>query len=877
MVNNSKSDNSKVYPPIETDKRRGLTQADAALRLEYFGSNSLPTGKRDTYFLLFIRQFKSPLIFILVIAGVLMSILGTQADAISVVLVVIANAFIGAYQEGRAGAALETLQRYTKTDATVIRDGQTHIIDSSEVVPSDIIVLQEGEQVPADADILESQNLTVNEAALTGESEPIHKFERSKEYSDLRLAKVFKGTLIVAGHGLARVLATGSYTEIGKVSKSMLGVSMEMPLMVELRRLTRSILYVISGSAILLFVVGILLEHSVLEMFFFTVAIAVATIPEGLPIVFTIVLALSVARMAKKNALVKRLQAVEGLGEVDIIAVDKTGTLTRNEMMVTTAIIGKDQFIVSGNGYEPNGEVQLNNQSVQLNPPEDLDLLGAITALSGSARTSYDEKSEVWKVSGDPTEAALIIFGKKIGHDQSQLEQLKVIAEQPFSSDRKYRAMIIEYKTTRYCALVGAPEVVLDLSQDAKREKNLLEKQYLQFSRRGLRMVSVSLARTDSLTITDRVLRATSHFAFIGMHDPLRADAASAIAESNYYGIGIKMITGDHPETAKAIALEAGLMKHGDQILTGSIIAKLSPSELKKRVREVSVFARVTPNQKLDIIRAIQANGLRVAMTGDGVNDAPALLAADLGVAMGKIGTEVAKDASDLVILDDKLQTIVVAIREGRAIKRSLQRVTLYLLSTNAGEILIAIACLALNLPLPFTASQILWLNVVTDSFLDIALGIRVTEQGLEEKRLVREHILPPGSLIKIALMAGLMALGSIYVYIWGLKSAPLQAATLTLTTLAAYQWWNAWNLRNDRASFFNFEGRKELPLLAATAIVVVLQLFAVYSPFMQNYLQTLPLSKYNWFIAVMISFSLPILHEFIRHFPKVRWSQSNS
>ncbi len=875
-------------------RQHGLTKEEATERFQEYGFNKLPEGKVDGLLLIFSRQFQSPLIYILFAAAGIVLAMGEVIDASIIFGVLLFNAIVGTIQEGKAQNTLLALKRFAETSATVLRDGKELIIPDTEVMPGDIIVLQEGEKVPADARIIFSNTLKVDEASLTGESEPVTKTNIVLTADNLGVADqknmIFKGTHILSGNGTAVVVATGLATEIGKIAQKISAIDTEIPLKTNIRYLSYVIIVTVAVISVSLIVLGVLGGYSLKEMFTTAVALSVSIIPEGLPIVMTLVLATGVRRMSKRNVLVKRLQAVEALGQTKIIAVDKTGTLTRNEMLIQRVYADGKDFDITGSGYEPKGEVMFGSKIIDpLTHPEML-FSGRIAAFCANARLSFSEETKLWKIAGDPTEAAMLVFSEKIGfrHDALERETPKIF-ELPFDYLRKYHATIRAVDGKNFLTVVGAPEKVLELCKKTWRQdetalltnekKKELEAVFHRLARNGFRVVAYAINPDTERSVDQDAMPSLTFVGFFGMNDALRPEVKEAMKRVRAAGMRVVMITGDHRLTAQAIAKEADIWFEGDRVLTGEEIDVMRDEELAEELTHTSVFARVTPNHKLRIIQAYRKRGEVVAMTGDGVNDAPSLVAADLGVAMGKIGTEVAKEASDIILLDDNFASIVSAAEEGRGIYKTIKRVILYLFSTSMGEVLVIVGGLVLGFPLPLLAAQIIWLNFVTDGFLDISLAMEPKEEGLMQGKFERPKKWIVDGLMaqRMFLMALPMAIGTLYLFMGYLPAEVLtqtgfetdftKAWTISLTTLAVFQWFNAWNCRSESKSIFQMNPFSNMFLVGATTIVILLQLFAVYNPFMQKFLHTTPLEFSEWLTIISIASSVIIVEEVRKFF----------
>lgn len=889
---------------IFSTHENGLTSGEAHDRLGRFGPNVLPEPQRESVFLIFLRQFASPLIYVLFLAAAVVFWLGEFTDGLVIIFVLILNAAIGAFQEGKATNTLRALKKFVETNATVFRDGEEEIIPDREVVPGDIILLQEGEKVPADARLFLSRGLLVDEAALTGESEPASKevgvvFGENVSVADQN-NMVFRGTYVVVGNGKAVVIRTGAETFIGAISKEITSITSDIPLKKDIKELSKMIVGVVFLISASVFLLGVYFEKTASEMFRTVVALAVSAIPEGLPVVFTVVLAAGVFRMSRKKALVKKLQAVEALGQVTVIAVDKTGTLTKNELVLRDVFINGKFFEVRGSGYEPKGEILLGQDIIDPLNHEELIFAGKMAAFCANAKTSFVEEGGYWRIVGDPTEAAMLVLAEKIGFKKMELEmESPLLAEIPFDYKNKYHATAHRHDGKELIIISGAPEKIISLSNReyffgegmalpggeefprlTEEKKDYLESIFLEFSRKGKRVVAFAFAELSLKPKEEYVgamidLERAKDIVFGGfyaMEDSIRSEAIESIKAAERAGVSVVMITGDHRVTAEAIAREVGLFKNHDRIFTDEEIDRLSIPNLAKILGGTKIFARITPDHKMKIIKALKYRGDIVAMTGDGVNDAPSLVAADLGISMGKIGTEVAKEASDIVILDDNLGTIVAAIEEGRSVLRTLKKVILYLFSTSLGEVFVIAASIFLRLPLPVLPAQIIWLNLVTDSFLDVSLALEPKEDGLLNGGVnKRDRKLFDSSIFhRAGFMAGAMMVGTLGIFVYYLENFPEKALTVSMTTLAVFQWFNAWNCRSSTVSVFSRGFLRNRFLIAATGLVVGLQMLAVYAPPFQRILRTTPLGLRDWGLILLVSLSIVAVEEIRKIFVRL-------
>ncbi len=858
---------------------RGLTPNQVKENLSIFGANLLPETKTDSIVIIFLRQFQSPLIYVLLLAGVIIIYIKEYVDAGIVAFILIFNAVIGAFQEGRAQNTLASLKKYIETKATVLRGGVEEIISDTSVVPGDILILEEGEKIAGDARLIESSGLLVDESALTGESQPVEKTSGALHQPNLAVSDqtnmVFKGTHVLSGSGKAIVVATGINSFIGGISNTIAHIESEDPLKKDFRQLSKLIIITAVTICGGVFGLGLLAGNSLKEMFTVVVSLAVSIIPEGLPIVLTLVLATGVWRMSKRNALVKKLQAVESLGQAKVIAVDKTGTITKNELVVQRVYTNGKMYEITGNGYEPDGQVLLNNVAEKPQEHESLMRIAKLSGLSANGRAVFSEEQQVWQVFGDPTEAALVAFSKKTGNDPDrQIQETPRVGELPFSYENKYHAVLNEAKNGLELTVIGASEKILELVENEwseQRQKPLtkirreeIKSQIEELSKSGFRVLGVATKEHQSKALTHNHITGMSLVGLIGMRDVLRPEAKEALLRASEAGIKVVMITGDHKLTAEAIAAEVGIFKLGDTVLSGTELEELSDNELAHKLGTVSVFARVTPEHKMRIIEAYKSRHEIIAMTGDGVNDAPSLVAADLGVSMGKIGTEVAKEASDIVLLDDNFGSIVAAVEEGRNIYKTIKKVILYLVSTGFGEAFTIAFALIAGFPLPLVAAQIIWLNFVTDGFLTIALAMEPREQGLLEKpnQNGSQNLIDHQMKIRIVTMALTMALGSLWMFSQYHQGEIIKAWSISMTTLAVFQWLNAWNCRHGSRSLFALSPFSNIYLLGATILVIILQMFAIYNPFFQKILKTTGLSINEWVLILAVSSSIIVVEE---------------
>lgn len=862
----------------------GLGNSEAKEKLLLNGRNALPVGKEATLLVSFLSQFKSPLIYVLIIAAIAVTILGDLNDGFIIFFVLFINAIIGTFQEGKANKTLRSLRDFSKGVAVVVRDGKEIEIHDEELTVGDVIVVRSGDKIPADARLISSQSFKVNESAISGESEPVMKdaapLKKDVPLPD-RKNMIYKGSLSVAGQARAVVVAVGLQTMIGGISTKLRDIESEIPLKQKVADFSKLVGLSVLAAALFVVMVGIWRGVPLKEIFFTATAISVSLIPEGLPVVITLILAKGVYRMAQKNALVKNMQAVEALGEANILAVDKTGTITKNELTVLKVLVDKKEFDVSGSGYSPKGDLLLLGNVVDpLNHPELL-FAGKTACFCADAAVEFTEsdslsKVEMVKVIGDPTEAALLVFAQKTGFKKDELEaEEPKVYEIPFSFEYKFHTTLHKKGKEFLMTVVGAPEVILNKvseiwTSEGKRnisdaDRDRIEEKIKKFSKLGLRVLAFAVHNGESSVVDIENMPTLCFGGLYAMKDVLREGVAEAVGLARQNGLKTVMITGDHVGTAEAIAREAGIWQEGDMVMTGTELATLKNNELDDRIGKVSVFARVLPEHKLTIVESYKRLGLTVGMTGDGVNDALSLRAANLGLAMGMGGTEVAKESADIVLLDNNFKSIISAIHEGRAIYKTIKKVVLYLVSTSIGEFLVIAGALVLGLPLPISPTQILWLNLVTDGFLVVALAFE--KESFENRKYKRDKLLfSKKDAFRAICMGAVMMLGTLLVFRGASESLHDSLATLSLTLLAMFQWFNVWNVRSERNSVF-YKPFSNPYLLLAISATILLQVFAIYNPFMQNVLDTSPISLYEWGYLVLIASSIVWVEEIRKYF----------
>lgn len=863
----------------------GLDEAQAKQRLEKAGPNSLEAEVGVSPLRMLARQVNNPLIYLLIGAAVLSFVIGHRVDAGVIVGVVILNTLLGFFQEWRAEGALKALSEMSAHHTRVLRNGKPLEIAASQVVPGDVLALETGDRVAADARILSSDNLHVDESALTGESQAVAKQpENAAEDAPLadRRNMVWMSTNITGGRGRAVVVETGMRTAMGKIAGDVRATVREStPLQKRMHKLG---LILGAGGivlAVVVFGLGLLRGHEWMGMLMYSVAVAVSAIPEGLPAVISVTLALGVRRMARRNAIIRRMSAVETLGSTTVICSDKTGTITENQMTARKLWAGGRAFEVSGDGYQTEGELRHEGGEAVGEHPPALERLLRIGVLSNNAELK--EEDGQWSVEGNPSEGALLAVAIKAGMDIEALRnENQRFAEIPFSSDAKYNATLHPDPNGdgRVACVKGAPERILEfcshVMKDGKPEKfdDGLRREIIKISEhyasQALRVMAGAYREMprghDRLKKTD-VESGLTLAGLWGMLDPPRKESAQAVSDARSAGIYPVMITGDHAITALAIARQVGITKDGPA-LTGADIEKMEKPELTKAALAGGVFARVSPAHKLKLMEALKEQGHIVAMTGDGVNDAPALKGADIGIAMGRAGTEVAKEAADMVLTDDNFATIVHAVEEGRVIYSNLRRVVYFLLTTNLGEILTLVGALAVGMDLPLTAVMVLWINLVTDGACTVPLGVEPRHSDVlkHPPRDPKAFIVDRKAALRMALLMPLMAIGTLGLFWYARQQGELNyARTVAFTAMAAFQWFQAFNARSTYQSVFSIGVFSNRPLLLGVGVSILLQLGVIYTPVGQKLFGTTGLSVMDWLLIVAVSSSIWVADEILK------------
>jgi magnesium-transporting ATPase (P-type) len=837
----------------------GLTCDEAAARLQTYGPNRLPEVGKRSALVRFILQFHNVLIYVLLGSAAITALLGHLADTLVILAVVVANAVIGFVQEGKAEKAMDAIRSMLALKASAMRDGTRHTIEGETLVPGDIVLLEAGDKVPADLRLIQVNSIQIQEAILTGESVPVEKQTKIVAASALlgdRASMAYSGTLVTSGLGRGVIVATGMDTEIGCISGMLSTVqTLTTPLLRQINVFAQWLTVLILLIAVILLVFGYFVAHfEFSEMFMAVVGLSVAAIPEGLPAVLTITLAVGVQAMARHNAIVRRLPAIETLGSVSVICTDKTGTLTRNEMMVASVVTEADVFSLEGTGYEPKGVIKLDDVAVSVREHAILEELGRSAALCSDA--SLHEREGVWTVEGDPMEGALLALSGKVGIDvRKELGAWTRTDAIPFDAEHRFMATLNhDHEDHAFISVKGAPEQLFSMCSEQRTASDSTEpfdqgywhEKAESVATKGQRVLAIAIkpVPTDHTVLEfSDVKRGLIMVGLVGLIDPPRPEAVEAIAECHGAGIRVKMITGDHRGTAAAIGKQIGL-KDPDKVLTGADLDDMDAPALAAAVLDTDIFARTSPQHKLLLVMALQAHGMTVAMTGDGVNDAPALKRADAGIAMGLKGSEAAKEAAELVLADDNFASIVAAVRQGRTVYDNIKKVISWTLPTNAGEAMTIIVALLFGMTLPVTPIQILWINLITATTLGIALAFEPTETDtMHRPPRPRNEPIFKGELAWHIVLVSVLFLGGVFgVYAYAVdKGYSVELArTIALNTLVVMEIFHLFFIRNIYDTSLKWEAVKGTKVVWTTVIIVTVAQFAItYLPPLQKLFST--------------------------------------
>ncbi|MCF7899194.1 cation-translocating P-type ATPase [Candidatus Babeliales bacterium] len=878
----------EIVQILKTDIKEGLTSEQASERLEEYGLNKLPEKKRFSILFIFLNQFSSFIIWVLIGALIISGFLGEWVDALAIGIIVILNAIIGFFQEYKAEKSLESLKKLTKPMSKVTRDGVLQTIASNQIVPGDIVVLEAGDIVPADGRIIHSIQLAMQEASLTGESVPVIKNSDvlSKEELPIgdRKNMAFMGTIVVRGKGTIIITQTARKTELGKIASMLSEEEEPTPLQVQLRHVGYQLVAICFGIVGMVFLFGILRGHGYVSMLLTSLSLAVAAIPEGLPAVVTVALAIGVRRMARKNAIIRRLMSVETLGCTSVICTDKTGTLTKNEMTVRKMWVNNKNFDVTGTGYEPEGQFLIDDQIIKTDDYDDYqELFFALKIGVLCNNANLIQKNSQWQIVGDPTEGALLVAAAKADLNKKDLEKGYPLQDEiPFDSDRKRMSMIRDDQNGKILFVKGAPDVICDRSTNIflDGQEILLTEEYKKnimqandsFATQALRVLAVAYKRITDQEIDESLEQDLVFVGLIAMIDPPRPEVKKAIEKCKIAGIRTVMITGDYKETAVAIGKEVGLFDDESLAFTGAELDQITDEDLKDKVQDIAVYARTSAEHKQRIVKAWRAGGKVVAVTGDGVNDAPAIKSADIGIAMGITGTEVTKEASDMVITDDNFASIVNAVEQGRGIYDNIVKFINYLLSANVSELLIifigtlfAFKDSAGNPYIPLLPIQLLWLNLITDGLPALALAMDPidTQVMMRKPRNSNEKIISLFFAFRVLVMGIILALGGLIACHFGLRTSAKLGHTMVLTCFVALELVRVQMVRSQ----YNIKLFSNFWMVGALISSLILQIGIVYIPFFQRIFSMVPLGIIDWFVILLIAVGVWIVGSLIEKF----------
>lgn len=873
-----KGKTNTVIDELETDSARGLTQTEADSRIEKYGKNEIASKSKKSLAKKIAEQLIDPMVIILIIASILSAITGDVVECIIIIAIVIINAIMSIVQEGRAEDSVEALQKMSSPEAKVIRDGKVKEIKSTEIVPGDIIRLETGDIVPADMRLLESENLKIDESSLTGESVAVEKDYKETYEDDMGIGDranfAYSSTIVTYGHGKGVVTTTGHNTEIGKIATDLDKVEDEItPLQKKLNGLSKLLSVLVLVVCIVVFAVGYLRSSmNILESLMIAVSLAVAAIPEGLTAVVTIVLSLGMNRMADKNAIVKKLLAVETLGATTTICSDKTGTLTQNEMTIIKAYTDNKEFDVEGSGYKPQGNIKYRDEVIK--DHKNINLMMMISSLCNDADLILED--EQYKIIGDPTEGAMLTFSEKWDITQENLDKkYPRLKEIPFDSERKMMSTFHKMEDGSYYSMTkGAPDIIIENSSKILLNgqveeftgelKNQLLEENSKLAQSALRVMAYSYRKfdtIDNLDITsENVEREMVFVGLTGMIDPPRQEAKAAVKECKSAGIDVIMITGDYLETAYAIGRDLGIADSKDQAIMGSKLNNLTDDEIQEVVKEKRIFARVSPENKVQLVNALKSNGHIVAMTGDGVNDAPAIKNADIGISMGITGTDVAKDTAEVILTDDNFATIVNAVEEGRIIYSNIKKFVSFLLSCNIAEVLIVFLSILFGLPSPLTPIQLLWLNLVTDAFPALAIGVEPGEKDImrQSPRDPNESIVDRHLKRSVIIQSLAIATAVLLSYVIGLKLVfpnNIEGAhTMVFATLITSELIRAFAVRSTKYTVKQLGFNTNPNLIKATILSFFLLLIVMYIPVLTELFELVTIT-WQWVIVLPLAF----------------------
>lgn len=887
----------QILTKLQT-RNSGLKAEEADNRIKEYGKNSLPEHKPPTAAMIFLHQFLSPLIYVLLVAGVISVLIGDLKDAFFIFAVILLNAALGTYQEWKAEKSAAALANLLTTVTIVKRDGEQVVIDTSLLVPGDIVLLESGNRVPADIRIISEKSFEVDESLLTGESVAVGKealiLPEETEVHE-RSNMVFAGTNVTHGRCTGIVVETGICTQIGRIAESVTKTKgTKPPLIIRMERFSRKISYIVLVACLVLGSVALYQGMPYVDVFFFSVALVVAAIPEGLPVAMTVALSIATSRMAKRNVIVRKLAAVESLGSCTCIASDKTGTLTLNRQTAKTIWLpSKQRFDLTGEGYSGDGEIlpSAGNENEKQSKKQLIELAQAVT-ICNEAQLNY--KHDKWDHQGDTVDVALLAVGYKAGINPSVfLKDIEIIGEIPYESEIRFSARFYHNSHGKEVAVKGATETILNYCDSAMVDgktaplnRKDIEKAANTLAEEGYRVIAVakgevhdSWSREDlkKKALDDKDLPKLTLIGIVGLIDPVRDDVKESIDQCREAGVKVVMITGDHPATALAIAKELDIAKEKSDVVTGKDLEDIGSADLPEfmeLVGRTAVFARVTPMQKLEIVSTLMKLGHFVAVTGDGVNDVPALHKANIGVAMGS-GTDIAKETASIIVMDDSFASIVAGIEEGRYAYNNIRKVIYLLISQGTAEILLFTAALLAGMPLPLIAVQLLWLNLATNGIQDVALAFEAGEKGVMNRppRKPKENIFD-GQMITQTVLSGLsMAVVAFAVWWWltGSNMEEYMARNILLLLMVMMENFHVLNCRSEHISAFKIAFSRNIPLIFGIIIAQVLHVFSMFSPFMQSILKTAPVDFLTWIALIPLAAIVLVNMEIFKYFQRKR------
>lgn len=855
----------EVIALLGSDRDKGLGLSEAVKRLDEFGRNEIPRGKKRSALVRLLAQFNNVLIYVLLAAALVTALMDHWVDTWVILAVIIINAIIGFIQEGKAEKALEGIRNMLSLEAVVIREGKRQNIPAEELVPGDIVSLKSGDKVPADLRLIQVRELRVEESPLTGESTAVEKDAAPAEPGAIigdQSSMAFSGTSVNYGNATGVVVATGLDTEIGRINQMISGVQeMTTPLLRQIGNFGKWLSIVILGISTLFFAFGYFFrDYTVAELFMAVIGMVVASIPEGLPAIMTIALAIGVQKMAARNAIIRKLPSVETLGAVSVICSDKTGTLTRNEMTAKQVITADKDYYIKGSGYKPEGDILAGGQKTD--PGQEPVLWQLLQAARANNNSEIHEDGPgQWKLTGQPTEGALLTLSYKAGLRDFQPKRLDII---PFESDHKYMATLNQVGNEVLIYMTGAPEQVLEMCRfqgtaqgDVPLQRDSWDAKMEELASGGMRVIGVARMLTDEYhrdLAKEDLVKNKTFLGLVGIIDPPREEAVRAVQACKEAGVTVKMITGDHIITAKAIGKELGI-GDGVHAISGRELEEMSDEQLREVVEKYDVYARTSPEHKLRLVTALQKNGRLCAMTGDGVNDAPALKKADIGIAMGIKGTEVTKDASEMVLADDNFASIVNAIEEGRTVYDNIRKALLFILPTNGAEALVLMTAILLGHVMPITPAQILWVNMVTAVTLALAISFEPMEDQVMKRppRDPKDPILGRFFIWRIAFLSfliGGLTMG-IFEYMEFLGLGDIASRTIAVNTLVAGQLFYLFNCRNIKHPSLGKGFFRNKYAFIAAGVLILLQMAFVYAPFMNVFFETSPVSPVYWLYSI--------------------------